>query len=91
MSDYVMYIFLEKKAKLFTNSGDPDRMPHSAAFDLGLHFFASYLLEVSRIQLVISTSCYLSFLPSLHDSVTLHGQTVTFFLMKYFSETSHTY
>ena len=32
-----MYIFLEKKAKLFANSGDPDQMQHSAAFDLGLH------------------------------------------------------
>ena len=29
-----MYIFLEKKAKLFANSGDLDQMPHS---DLGLH------------------------------------------------------
>ena len=32
-----MYIFLEKKAKLFANSGDPDQTPHSAASDLGLH------------------------------------------------------
>ena len=24
-------------AKLFANSGDPDQMPHSVAFDLGLH------------------------------------------------------
>ena len=32
-----MYIFLEKKAKLFANSGDPDQMPHSVASALGLH------------------------------------------------------
>ena len=32
-----MYVFLEKKAKLFANSGYPDQMPHSAASDLGLH------------------------------------------------------
>ena len=37
MSGYVMYIFLEKKAKLFANSGDPDQTPHSAVSDLGLH------------------------------------------------------
>ena len=45
MSAYVMYIFLEKKAKLFANSGDPDQMPRSA-------LFANYLLAVSRIQWV---------------------------------------
>ena len=32
-----MYIFLEKKAKLFANSGDPDQMLHSTVSDLGLH------------------------------------------------------
>ena len=32
-----MYIFLEKKAKLFANSGDPDQTPRSAASGLGLH------------------------------------------------------
>ena len=37
MSGYIMYIFLEKKAKLFANSGDPDQMPHSAVSDQGLH------------------------------------------------------
>ena len=34
MSGYLMYIFLEKKAKLFANSGDPDQTPRSAASDL---------------------------------------------------------
>ena len=34
MSDYVVYIFLEKVAKLFANSGDPDQILHSAASDL---------------------------------------------------------
>ena len=37
MSSYIMYIFLDKKAKLFAHSGDIDQMPHSAATDLGLH------------------------------------------------------
>ena len=37
ISGYTMYIFLEKKAKLSANSGDPDQMLHSAASDLGLH------------------------------------------------------
>ena len=36
MSGYIMYIFLEKKAKLFANSGDPDQTTRSAASDLGL-------------------------------------------------------
>ena len=27
MSGYIVYIFLEKKTKLFANSGDPDQMP----------------------------------------------------------------
>ena len=33
---YIMYIFLEKKAKLFANSGDLIRLC-SVASDLGLH------------------------------------------------------
>ena len=37
MPGYVMYIFLEKKAKLFANSGDPDQKPCSATSDLGLY------------------------------------------------------
>ena len=41
-----------KMAELFTNSGDPDQMPRSAASDLGLHCFPSTLLQVSRLQLV---------------------------------------
>ena len=39
-------------AKLFVNSGDPDQMPHSAAFDLGLHCLPSTLLRVSQLQCV---------------------------------------
>ena len=35
-------------AKLFANSGDPDKMPCSVASDLGLH-----CLGVSRLQWVI--------------------------------------
>ena len=37
ISGYIMYIFLEKKAKLFANTGDPHQTPHSAGSDLGLH------------------------------------------------------
>ena len=33
--------------ELFANSGDPDQMPHSAAFDLGLHCLPVTLLGVS--------------------------------------------
>ena len=37
MSGCVIEIFLEKMAKLFANSGDPDQTLHSAAFNLCLH------------------------------------------------------
>ena len=39
-------------AKLFANSGDPDQMPHSAAYDLGLHCLQTTLLGFSRLQWV---------------------------------------
>ena len=39
-------------AKLFPNSGDPDQMPRSAAFDLGLHCLPIIILRVSRLQWV---------------------------------------
>ena len=39
-----------KMAKLFTNSGDPDQMPHSMASDLGLHCLPVTLLHVSRLH-----------------------------------------
>ena len=32
-----IHVFLEKKAKLFANRGDPDHTPCSMASDLGLH------------------------------------------------------
>ena len=34
-------------AKLFTNSGDPDQIPHSVTSDLGLHCLPITLLLVS--------------------------------------------
>ena len=37
-------------AELFTNSGDPDQTPRSAASDLGLHCLPVALLGVSRLQ-----------------------------------------
>ena len=42
-SGYVIYIFLEKIAKLLANSGDPDQTPHSVASDLGLHYLQTLL------------------------------------------------
>ena len=39
-------------AKLFANSEDPDQMPHSAEFDLGLYCLSITLLGVSRLQWV---------------------------------------
>ena len=53
MTGYEIYI--EKIAKLFANSGDPDQMPHSAASDLGLHCLQITLLQVSRLQWVKKT------------------------------------
>ena len=38
--------------KLFSNSGDPDQPPRSAASDLGLHCLPFTLLRVSRLQWV---------------------------------------
>ena len=43
---------LRKMAKLFANSGDPEKMPHSAAYDLGPHCLPITLLWVSRLQWV---------------------------------------
>ena len=39
-------------AKLFANSGDPDRTPRSAVSDLGLHCLPITLLQVSPLQWV---------------------------------------
>ena len=49
-SGYEIYIFLEKMAKLFANSGDPDETPRSAVSDLGLHCLPITLSRVSRLQ-----------------------------------------
>ena len=38
--------------ELFANSGDPDKMPHSVASDLGLHCLPITLSWVSRLQWV---------------------------------------
>ena len=46
----MILMFLEKKAKLFANSGEPDQMPCSAVFDLDLHCLPITLLGVSRLQ-----------------------------------------
>ena len=51
MSSYEIYIFLEKMAKLFANSGDPDQTPHSVASDQGLHYLSITLLRVFRLQI----------------------------------------
>ena len=50
-SSYEIYvIFIEKMAKLFANSGDPDQMPQDVACDLGLHCLPITLFRVSRLQ-----------------------------------------
>ena len=38
--------------KLFTNGGDPDQTPRSAASDLGLHCLPMTLLGVSRLNVL---------------------------------------
>ena len=38
--------------ELFSNSGDPDQTPRSAASGLGLHCLSNTLLGVSRLQWV---------------------------------------
>ena len=38
--------------KLFANSGDPNQMPHSVVYDLGLHCLPIILLGVSQLQWV---------------------------------------
>ena len=38
--------------ELFASRGDPDQMSHSAASDLGLHYFLITVLGVSRLQWV---------------------------------------
>ena len=47
-------------AELFVNSGDPDRMLHSVAFDLGLHCLPNSLGEAF---------CFWAFSLSVHMSV----------------------
>ena len=44
---YVFQIF-PKKAKLFTNSADPDKMPRAATSEMGLQCLLITLLRVSR-------------------------------------------
>ena len=40
-------------AKPFANSGDPDQIPHSVTFVLGLHCLPITLSGVSRLQWVM--------------------------------------
>ena len=70
MSGYEICIFLEKNAKLFANSGDPDQMLCSAASDLGLHCLPITLLWVSRLQWVKV------------QAVSMIGEGVTIFRVK---------
>ena len=46
------YLFLEKMAKLFANSGDPDQTPRSVTSDLGMQYLPVTLLGLSRLQWV---------------------------------------
>ena len=54
--------FYRKKAKLFSNSGDPDQTPHSAASDLGLHCLPKVTrLGVSQLQWVNGFNRYVRY------------------------------
>ena len=44
--------------ELFTNSGDPDQMLHSAASALGLHCSPITLIGVSRLQWLTEPSMF---------------------------------
>ena len=54
-------------AKLLTNSGDPDQMPHYAASDLGLYCLPVTLLGVSRLKWVIEKVSVLSYFSTLAE------------------------
>ena len=41
---------LKNYIKLFANSGDPDKTPHSAVSDLGLYYLSVTLSGVSRLK-----------------------------------------
>ena len=41
----------------YLQTGDPDQMPHSAVFDLGLHCLPITLLGVSRLKWVNTLKC----------------------------------
>ena len=56
MSCYQIYIFLEKIAKIFAKSGDPDQTQLSAVSDLGLHCLPITLLRDFRLQWVKKSS-----------------------------------
>ena len=56
MSGYVITIFLKKMVELFSNSGDSDQTPRSAASDLGLHFLLVTRVGFSSVQRVKSKS-----------------------------------
>ena len=58
-SSYEIYVFLEKKAKLFANSGDPDQMLRSAASDLGLHCLQFTLFMGLRPQWIKKIKNYI--------------------------------
>ena len=50
MSDNLIWMFLEKMAKLFANNGDPDQMVHYVACDLGLDCLPVTLFGVSNLR-----------------------------------------
>ena len=42
----------------FTNSVDPDEMPHHRAFHLGLHFLQKYVISIQGFNIVKNERVY---------------------------------
>ena len=54
-------IFLSLKIEYVSpNSADPDEMPHSVAFHLGLHCLQKYLISVTHLQSINCLKIYSS-------------------------------
>ena len=50
------------------NSGDPDQMPHSVVFDLGLHCFSiSNKKDARHIWVKMQLFCYLKRVPEIWE------------------------
>ena len=55
--------------KQFANSGDPDQMPHSLAFDLGLQCLPIALIGVSILQWVNTGNSFQNYCSVLQEKM----------------------